>query len=70
MHDGEVAVGDTVRIVHHACSTSMAANAAQRQCVPSPGGTATVTELLNEHYAVVQAAVGTTLHEGDTIEPQ
>lgn len=69
MHDGEVAVGDAVRVVHHTCDVNPAANAASRQCVASAGGTATVTELLNEHYAIVQAAPGTELRAGDTIEP-
>lgn len=69
MHDGEVAVGDTVRVVHHTCNINTAANAAERQCVASSDGTATVTALLNEHYAMVQADPGTTLHDGDTIEP-
>lgn len=55
MHDGEVAVGDVVNVMHHTCDVSAAANAAERQCVASHAGTATVTSLLNEHYAIVQA---------------
>lgn len=70
MHDGQVAVGDTVRVIHHTCNANTAANAAERACTASPGGTATVTELLNEHYAIVRAADGTTLTAGDTIEPE
>jgi hypothetical protein len=65
---GELAVNDTVKIVHRACNAGMAANAARRQCALTEDGLARVVDVVDAHHARVQALGHAALHTGDDIE--
>jgi hypothetical protein len=64
--EGEVTVGDVVRVKHHICEDNSRAGIT---CRDEDSGRATVTAHLNGHYVAVIAFEGTTLHEGDTVTP-
>lgn len=63
--DGDVAVGEIVRIRRHTCEGNGRAGIT---CVAADAGRAEVTALLGTHYASVRALEGATIHDGDTVE--
>ena len=63
--DNMAAVGDHVILLRKVCS---AAVDGARQCWMDPVGGAEVTQVLNEHDAVVRVASGVTFTEGDRVE--
>ena len=69
---GEVAVGDTVNLVHHDCNkpTSDKAwvGAAGDRCQRKVVGKGQVVEVLNSHYSIVRFPSGVAFTEGDTVE--
>lgn len=70
--EGEVAVGDTVNLIHHDCATKGTekpwVGAAGDRCRRQVVGTGQVVEVLNSHYSVVRFKGGVAFAEGDTIE--
>jgi len=64
--NGDVTVGDVVRIRRHTCVSN---GRAGTTCSMSDSGRAEVIERLNEHYVSVRALEGATIREGDTVEP-
>lgn len=65
MGNNEVAVGDRVRLVKHECSGS---KPAVHRCKPVVIAEGKVTEVLNEHYSVVDFPQGTVFTEGESVE--
>lgn len=70
--EGEVAVGDTVNLIHHDCAAKGNdkpwVGSAGERCRRQVVGTGQVVEVLNSHYSVVRFKPGVTFAEGDTIE--
>jgi hypothetical protein len=70
--EGEVAVGDTVNLIHHDCATKNNekpwVGAAGDRCRRQVVGTGQVVEVLNSHYSIVRFKGGVAFVEGDTIE--
>lgn len=64
--EGNVAVGDIVRIRHHTCVNNGRAGIT---CSRADAGRAEVTERIGEHYVSVRALDGATIHDGDTVDP-
>ncbi len=64
--NNEVAVGDHVRLIKHKCTSS--SKPAVRQCTPVVIAEGQVTQVLNEHYSVVDFPPGTAFVEGDSVE--
>jgi len=63
--EGQAAVGEHVRLYQHRCTTAGRATTCEKVAVAD----GVVTELLNEHYSTVRFPAGTTIAEGDTVEP-
>ncbi len=65
MGNGEVALGDHVRLYNNQCSTG---GSKRVTCEKVYLGDGTVTEVLDSHYSVVSFPVGTKFAEGETVE--
>ena len=68
MGNKEVAVGDQVQLVLHDCTRSSSSKPTLRQCKPVVISRGRVTEVLNDHYSVVDFPAGVVLREGDSVE--
>ena len=65
----EIAVGEHIELYRNECeSSSVGEKRIRSVCKKVPGGHGTVTEILNDDYAVVQFPEGTKFSEGDTLE--
>ncbi len=64
----EIAVGEHIELYRNECDSSAGEKRAKGACRKVPGGHGTVTEILNDDYAVVQFPEGTKFSEGDTME--
>lgn len=62
--DGEVAVNDQVRLYKQVCRPIGRGSVCEKAMI----GNGIVTELIDEHYAVVRLPTGTTFEEGDGVE--
>jgi hypothetical protein len=63
--EGEVAVGDHVRLYNNQCSSNGSKRVTCDKVYVAEG---TVTEVLNSHYSVVSFPAGTQFAEGETVE--
>ena len=65
----EVKVGDKLALYRNECRKgSMGSKAKKTTCTKEKLGTGTVTEILNEHYSVVEVQSGVQFREGDVVE--
>lgn len=71
MGDKEVAMGDRVDLVRHECATSggsARSGVSSDRCKRVVVGQGQVTQVLNEHYSIVDFPAGVPFKEGDSIE--
>ena len=64
----EVRPGDQVVLFRNICNELAPKDPRRTSCEKKRIGTGTITELLNEHYAVAKFPSGTGFREGDMVE--
>jgi len=68
MGDKEVAVGDQVQLVRNDCAATGGKVSVSERCKRVVVGQGQVTQVLNEHYSIVDFPSGMQFKEGDSVE--
>jgi hypothetical protein len=68
MGDKEVAAGDRVQLVRNDCTAAGGKVPLSERCKRVVVGQGQVTQVINEHYSVVDFPIGVPFKEGDSIE--